>query len=99
MKVLPPEFVSLWKERIINIHPSLLPAFPGLNSIERSYHSNEGIGCTAHLVTEEVDGGEVLRQRAVRRESTLAETEFLVHLAEHRILREVISKWKRGPMS
>ena len=66
MRVLSPDFIKGWAGRIINIHPSLLPAYKGLHTHERaladgvSYH-----GCSVHHVTAELDGGPVILQAQV----------------------------------
>lgn len=66
MRVLTPWFVEKWRDRLINIHPSLLPAFPGLNTHERALA--EGVrwhGCTVHYVRAPVDEGPIIAQAAV----------------------------------
>jgi phosphoribosylglycinamide formyltransferase-1 len=63
MRVLTPYFVSAWKGRLINIHPSLLPKYPGINTHARALEAGDTEhGCTVHLVVEEVDSGEILGQ-------------------------------------
>lgn len=63
MRVLTPYFVSAWADRLVNIHPSLLPKFPGTKTHERALAAGESEhGCTVHLVTEEVDSGRILGQ-------------------------------------
>ncbi|MBL8531737.1 MAG: phosphoribosylglycinamide formyltransferase [Hyphomonadaceae bacterium] len=63
MRVLTPYFVNAWAGRLINIHPSLLPKFPGTKTHERALAAGESEhGCSVHLVTEEVDAGEILGQ-------------------------------------
>lgn len=63
MRVLTPFFVNAWKGRLVNIHPSLLPKFPGVNTHARAIEAGETEhGCTVHLVVEEVDSGEILGQ-------------------------------------
>jgi len=66
MRLLTPFFVHAWEGRMINIHPSLLPAFPGLNTHERALAAGVKLhGCTVHLVTEAMDQGAILAQAAV----------------------------------
>jgi phosphoribosylglycinamide formyltransferase 1 len=66
MRRLTPLLVSAWQGRMLNIHPSLLPAFPGLDTHRRALAAGVCLhGCTVHLVTEEVDGGPILAQAAV----------------------------------
>ncbi len=63
MRVLTPFFVRAWAGRLINIHPSLLPKFPGTKTHQRALEAGESEhGCTVHLVVEEVDAGEILGQ-------------------------------------
>lgn len=63
MRVLTPFFVNTWKGHLVNIHPSLLPKFPGVNTHARALAAGETAhGCTVHLVVDEVDSGEILGQ-------------------------------------
>ena len=63
MRVLTPYFVNAWKGRLVNIHPSLLPKYPGINTHARALEAGDAEhGCTVHLVVEEVDSGEILGQ-------------------------------------
>jgi len=66
MRVLTPGFVSRYRERMFNIHPSLLPAFPGLQTHERALQTGVRVhGCTVHFVTAELDAGPIVIQAAV----------------------------------
>ncbi|RIA56839.1 phosphoribosylglycinamide formyltransferase [Dichotomicrobium thermohalophilum] len=66
MRLLTPEFVQLWRDRQLNIHPSLLPAFRGLDTHERAIASGVRIsGCTVHFVRAEMDEGPIVAQAAV----------------------------------
>ena len=66
MKVLGPQFVKLFRGKIINIHPSLLPEYPGLNTHQRVLEDNKKIhGVSVHLVTEDLDGGPIIAQDSV----------------------------------
>ena len=66
MRLLSPEFVSRHPQRILNIHPSLLPAFPGLDAQAQAVDWGAKVsGCTVHLVDEELDHGPIVLQRAV----------------------------------
>lgn len=66
MRVLSAEFVARWEGRILNIHPSLLPSFPGLDTHARALAAGVRLhGCTVHLVTAGVDEGPILAQAAV----------------------------------
>ncbi|WP_375632186.1 MULTISPECIES: phosphoribosylglycinamide formyltransferase [unclassified Bartonella] len=66
MRLISPRFVKLYEGRILNIHPSLLPSFKGLNTHEKALQAGVKItGCTVHLVTEDMDAGKILAQAAV----------------------------------
>ncbi|MGB7190292.1 MAG: phosphoribosylglycinamide formyltransferase [Acidobacteriaceae bacterium] len=66
MRLLSPEFVQAFPQRILNIHPSLLPAFPGLDAQEQAFHYGVQVaGCTVHFVDEELDHGVIVLQRPV----------------------------------
>jgi phosphoribosylglycinamide formyltransferase-1 len=67
MRLLSPEFIRAWEGRILNIHPSLLPAYKGLDTHRRALLAGEEVaGCSVHLVTEELDSGPVLARSEVR---------------------------------
>lgn len=66
MRILGKKFIEAFSGKIINIHPSLLPAFPGLNVQEKALqHGVRFSGCTVHFVNEEVDGGAIISQAVV----------------------------------
>jgi len=66
MKILSPSFVWRWKNKIINIHPSLLPAFPGANAYRQAYERGvKVVGVTAHFVTPNLDEGPIIAQEAL----------------------------------
>lgn len=66
MRLLSPGFVAAWPRRILNIHPSLLPAFPGLDAQEQALaHGVKVTGCTVHLVDEGLDSGPIVVQKTV----------------------------------
>lgn len=66
MRLLTPEFVATWKDRLINIHPALLPAFPGLDTHKRALETGVRFhGCTVHFVRHETDTGPIIAQAAV----------------------------------
>ena len=95
MRVLKPGFLNAFAGRIINLHPSLLPSFPGLDGIGQAFRRGVKItGCTVHFVTPEVDGGPILDQEAVRIEptDTLETLAAKIHAAEHRLLPAVIAR-------
>ncbi|HXC02549.1 MAG TPA: phosphoribosylglycinamide formyltransferase [Opitutaceae bacterium] len=95
MRVLKPGFLDAFAGKIINLHPSLLPAFPGLDAIGQALRSGaKTTGCTVHYVTSEVDGGPILDQAAVRIEptDTIETLTEKVHAAEHALLPAVIAR-------
>jgi phosphoribosylglycinamide formyltransferase-1 len=95
MRVLKPGFLAAFAGRIINLHPSLLPSFPGLDAIGQAWRRGVKVaGCTVHGVTAEVDGGPILDQLAVRLEpgDTLETLAAKIHAAEHALLPAVIAR-------
>ena len=95
MRVLKPGFLSAFSGKVINLHPSLLPSFPGLDAVGQALRRGVKItGCTVHRVTLEVDGGPILDQSAVRIEDgdTAASLAAKVHAAEHALLPAVIAR-------
>jgi phosphoribosylglycinamide formyltransferase-1 len=102
MRVLTPEFIEAFPRRIVNIHPSLLPAFPGVAAQRQALEYGVKVsGCTVHLVDTGVDTGPVLAQRAVPvldadDEASLSER---IHVAEHALLVEVLQTIALGHVS
>jgi len=95
MRILKPSFIEAFPKKIINLHPSLLPSFPGLDGIGQAWRRGVKItGCTVHYVTAEVDGGPIIDQVPVRIDSndTLETLEAKVHAAEHALLPTVIAR-------
>jgi phosphoribosylglycinamide formyltransferase 1 len=95
MRVIKPGFLNAFAGKIINLHPSLLPSFPGLDGIGQAFRRGVKItGCTVHYVTTEVDGGPIIDQAAVRIEETdtLESLAEKVHAAEHALLPAVIAR-------
>jgi phosphoribosylglycinamide formyltransferase-1 len=93
MRLLSPAFIRAFPERILNIHPSLLPAFPGLDAQHQAFEYGVKIsGCTVHFVDEHLDNGPIVLQAAVPvRQDDTAETLAARILAEeHRIYSEAI---------
>jgi len=94
MRILSPWFVERWAGRILNIHPSLLPKYRGLDTHARAIEAGDKLsGCSVHIVTEELDAGEVLGQAEVRIEpsDTPATLEQRVLAAEHLLYPKVLS--------
>jgi len=99
MRVIKAGFLRAFAGRIINLHPSLLPAFPGLEAIARAYEARvPETGCTVHEVTADVDGGRILRQAkvAITPGDTVESLAKKVHAAEHVLLPAVIADISEG---
>lgn len=99
MRVLSPAFVARWRGRLINIHPSLLPAFPGLDTHQRALEAGVRLaGCTVHFVSEAVDGGAIIGQAAVpvRPDDDAASLAARVLAAEHRLYPACLALVARG---
>ncbi len=92
MHLLTRPFLERFPERIVNVHPSLLPSFPGTRAIERAVDAGvETTGVTVHLVDEGIDSGPVLRQEPVSVEP-LETLEERIHAVEHRLLPAVVQE-------
>jgi phosphoribosylglycinamide formyltransferase-1 len=100
MRILSPQFVSEWKYKILNIHPSLLPAFQGTTkAIDQAYNYGVKItGCTVHFVDESVDGGPIIIQAAVNIDDndTPERIAEKIHKLEHEIYPWAIKKVIEG---
>jgi phosphoribosylglycinamide formyltransferase 1 len=99
MRIFSAEFTARYTGRMINIHPSLLPAFTGLHTHQRAL--DEGVkihGCTVHLVTAELDHGPILAQAAVPvlSEDTEASLAARVLRQEHQLYPQVVRAWAEG---
>ena len=96
MRILSPRFVKKWKDKIINIHPSLLPAFGGgCHAIKDAWeYGCEVFGVTVHWVTEEVDAGPIITQRAIHKfeDDTLEKITEKIHRVEHYVYPVTIKK-------
>ena len=96
MRLLSDDFVARWRERIVNIHPSLLPKYKGLDTHARAIAAGDAVaGCSVHVVTEELDGGALLGQAEVPilpddGPETLA---LRVLAAEHRLYPQVLKEF------
>lgn len=93
MRLLGPEFVDAFPNRVLNIHPSLLPAFPGLDAQRQALeHGVKVTGVTVHLVTTELDAGPIVLQRSVPvlPDDTVDTLAARVLVEEHRVYPEAI---------
>jgi phosphoribosylglycinamide formyltransferase-1 len=99
MELLSSSFVGRFRHRIVNVHPALLPSFPGLRAIEQALeHGVKVTGVTVHFVDEGVDSGPIILQRAVpvpaSRDAEALEEE--IHRVEHELLPEAIRMLAAG---
>ena len=88
MRLLSPLFVKAFPMQIMNIHPSLLPAFPGLDGVEQAFHYGVKVtGCTVHFVDEGLDTGPIILQEAVPviQEDTVETLHQRIHASEYRL--------------
>lgn len=95
MRLLSESFVSAYPQRILNIHPSLLPAFPGREAQRQALdHGVRVSGCTVHLVDEELDHGPIVAQRAVavRDDDTAESLAARILAEEHRLYPEALKR-------
>ncbi len=89
MKILPEFIVNKYENRIINIHPSLLPAFQGMNAIKRAWDYGVKVtGCTTHFVDNSLDGGKIILQTVIKIKPEMSESDLTnkIHKEEHKLL-------------
>lgn len=96
MRIMPADFLELWKQRIFNLHPSLLPLFPGLHAIEKSYQARAEMGVTVHEVIADVDAGRKILQKKIKYKNNhfilpLEPVKTLISLTEQRLVKEVFA--------
>lgn len=99
MRLLSPEFIQAFPNRIVNIHPSLLPSFPGLNAQRQAIEYGVKIsGCTVHFVDEDLDHGAIILQKAVEvKDDDTAETlSARILKFEHALYVEALKKIVEG---
>ena len=99
MQLLDPTFIDRFRNRVINVHPSLLPRFPGMDAIGQALDAGvDQTGVTVHFVDEGVDTGEVIASSVVPVPEgvTREQLEAAVHAAEHLLLPEVVEQIARG---
>ncbi len=92
MKILPEDFVLKWAGKIFNIHPSLLPAYPGLESAERSWADQQDMGVSIHQVIPAMDEGQVFLQlmsSSAKQKISLNESLIFMRRTEQHLLREL----------
>ena len=99
MRVLSPEFLRAYPGRIINIHPSLLPAFPGVDATKQALDYGVKLtGCTVHFVDQGVDSGKIIAQRAVpvKAGDDSSSLAARIHEAEHELFVDVLCEIAAG---
>ena len=101
MRLVSAYFIMQYPDKILNIHPSLLPAFKGMHAIKDAFDAHvEVTGPTVHFVVEEMDAGPIILQEPVRVDpkDTLESLEAKIHQAEHRLYPKVIDLFARGKL-
>jgi phosphoribosylglycinamide formyltransferase-1 len=99
MRLLSTPFIEAFGRRTLNIHPSLLPAFPGLDAHRQALeHGVKWTGCTVHFVDETLDGGPIIAQQAVpvRDDDTVETLSARILVEEHRLYPEALALIVRG---
>jgi formyltetrahydrofolate-dependent phosphoribosylglycinamide formyltransferase len=99
MRLVSPGFVADWRGRMINIHPSLLPSFKGLDAQAQAIAAGVKLaGCTVHYVSEEMDAGEIIAQAAIEvlPGDTAASLSERLLPVEHRLYVETVQKLVRS---
>jgi phosphoribosylglycinamide formyltransferase-1 len=99
MRIINRPFIEAFEGRMINLHPSLLPSFPGMGGIGQAFnHGVKLTGCTVHWVTPALDAGPIIDQKEVRIEEkdTLELLEKKVHIVEHQLLPDVVARLSKG---
>jgi phosphoribosylglycinamide formyltransferase-1 len=102
MQLLSPEFLARFERRVINVHPALLPAFPGLRAVEQALEYGVKVfGVSVHFVDEGVDSGPVILQRALELPDSGSAEEVLaqLHPIEHQLLSEAVRLIAAGAVS
>jgi phosphoribosylglycinamide formyltransferase-1 len=100
MRILSNEFIEAYRGRILNIHPSLLPFFPGLEPQKQALaHGAKTSGCTVHFVDETLDGGPVIAQREVpvEEEDTVESLAARILVEEHKLYAEAVRRVLQSP--
>lgn len=102
MRILAPVFIDRFPSRILNIHPSLLPAFPGNRAVEDALeHGAKVTGVTIHIVDEKIDHGPIVAQRAVPvlEGDTVESLHARIQIEEHDLYPRIVADFVRGDLS
>ena len=98
MKILSKEFIKKWSDKILNIHPSLLPLFKGLNAQKQAIENKAKYsGCTVHYVNENIDDGEIIDQKIVyiSKDDDVDSLSKKILMEEHKLYIKVIEKLEK----
>lgn len=101
MRLLSPDFIKAYPNKILNIHPALLPAFKGTHGIRDAFEYGVKVtGISVHFVNEDMDAGAVIAQETVKisPKDTLASLEDKIHRQEHKLYPKVIDLMARGKL-
>ncbi len=97
MRLIPAFFIETWDNKILNVHPSLLPLFPGLAAMEKSFAEKTDMGISIHRVTAEMDAGEILSQsmvfNATNRPNDFKTSSLMMAFREHFLVQRMGEKW------
>jgi len=102
MKILSPYFIQVYRDKILNIHPSLLPSFKGAHAISDAFDYGVKVtGVTVHFVDEEMDHGAIIAQQIVeiKEDESLDDLEEKVHKVEHSLYPKIIQKFIQGQIN
>ena len=102
MRILAPAFIDRFPGRILNIHPSLLPAFPGAHAVEAALaHGVKVTGVTVHFVDEKIDHGPIIAQQPVevREGDSVESLHRRIQSAEHELYPEIVEAFVRGELT
>lgn len=101
MRLVSDYFIEQYPDKILNIHPSLLPEFKGMHAIKKAFDSGVAVtGCTVHIVVREMDSGPIILQEPVQVDpkDSFESLEEKIHQAEHRIYPKAIDLFVRGKL-
>lgn len=102
MRILTPDFITRWQGKMLNIHPSILPLFPGLHTHQRALEAGMAVhGCTVHEVTGELDGGPILGQAVIPVQTSDTADDLAARLLplEHQLYPTMLRKFANGDFS
>lgn len=101
LRIVSPSFLAAWPDRVLNVHPSLLPSFPGAHAVRDALaHGVRVTGTTVHVVDEQVDHGPIVAQRCVevRDDDTVQRLHARIRAVEHVLVPEAVGRFCRGEL-